>query len=193
MRISQAGVVAALAVLAMGCESNDQLLEPVGSPSLAMGAVEAAASGGGQAVLPAGFSELKFSFAATALANGRANGQFRQVYVSDGGRVDFQGRVTCMAVDLANGRAWVGGVITQNNSTNPATMMDIHQPGQEVWFRVLDDGEGNGAVDRTTVLGFKGGLGIDTSAQYCAAMLWNPGEAGTLGTWPVDAGNIQVR
>lgn len=193
MRTRQTGAVLALALLAMGCESNEQLLEPVGSPSLAKGAVEAATSGGGQAVLPPGFSELKFSFTATALANGKAVGQFRQVYVSGGGRVDFQGRVTCMSVDAANGRAWIGGVITKNNSTNPATMTAIHQVGEDVWFRVLDDGEGNGAVDRTTVFGFKGGLGIDTSAEYCALMLWNPANDGTAGTWPVVSGNIQVR
>ncbi|HUF66488.1 MAG TPA: hypothetical protein VMM17_11000 [Gemmatimonadaceae bacterium] len=190
MRTRHAGAALALAVLAMGCESNDQLLEPVGSPSLAVGAVEAAASGGGQAVLPAGFSELKFSFTATALANGKAVGQFRQVYVSGSGRVDFHGRVTCVSVDAANGRAWIGGVITKNNSTNPNTMLPIHQVGEEVWFRVLDDGEGDGAVDRTTVLGFRGGAGIITSAEYCATVPWRDNNAFT---WPVVSGNIQVR
>jgi hypothetical protein len=190
MRTRHTGAVLALAILAMGCESNDQLLEPVGSPSLAMGAVEAAASGGGQAVLPAGFSELKFSFAATALANGKAVGQFRQVYVSGGGRVDFEGRVTCMSVDPATGRAWIGGVVTKNNSTNPATMAAIHQPGRDVWFRVVDNGEGGDQVDRTTVFGFEGAAGFITSEAYCLGQPWAAGDANT---WPVASGNIQTR
>ncbi|MFN2315116.1 MAG: hypothetical protein ABR551_03620 [Gemmatimonadales bacterium] len=190
MRISQAGVVAVLGVLALGCDSATPLVEPGATVLMSQGAVLGGTNGGGQAVLPAGFSELKFSFTATALANGKAVGQFRQVYVSGGGRVDFHGRVTCMSVDLANGRAWIGGVITQNNSTNPAVMKEIHEPGRDVWFRVVDNGEGGDVPDRTTVFGFEGAAGFITSAAYCAGQPWSANDANT---WAVDAGNIQVR
>jgi len=58
------------------------------------------------------------------------------------------------------------------------------------WFRVVDNGEGGGAVDdRLTVLGFEGGAGILTSAQYCATKAWTPGD---VNTWAVIDGNIQV-
>jgi hypothetical protein len=145
--------------------------------------------GGGTATLPAGFSLLHFAFTASAGADGSAVGQFQHEYESAGGVVSFQGRVTCMAVEAATGRAWVGGVITQNNSTNPGVLGAIHQPGHDVWFRVVDNGEGSDAApDRLTVLGFEGGGGIATSAQYCDARLWNEAN-----TWAVASGNIQVR
>jgi hypothetical protein len=146
-------------------------------------------SGGGKATLPAGFSQLSFSFTAHARGNGSAVGQFRQEYESAGGVVSFQGRVTCYAVEAATGRAWVGGVITQNNSTNPGALGAIHQPGRDVWFRVVDNGEGaDAAPDRLTVLGFEGGGGIITSAQYCETRPWNEAN-----TWALASGNIQVR
>jgi hypothetical protein len=59
-----------------------------------------------------------------------------------------------------------------------------------VWFRVVDNGEGQGAVDRTTVFGFEGGGGIATSEDYCAMQLWTANDANT---WAVVNGNIQVR
>jgi hypothetical protein len=160
-------------------------------PQLATGrSVTAAAHGGGKAVLPPGFSALSFSFTANQHADGSASGEFHQLYESAGGIVDFRGTVTCLSSDSENGRAWIGGVITQNRSTNPAVQGEIHQPGHDVWFRVVDNGEGNSAVDRTTVFGFEGGGGITTSAQYCNSQPWTAGDANT---WAVASGNIQVR
>jgi hypothetical protein len=95
-----------------------------------------------------------------------------------------------MAVDAVNHRAWVAGVVTKNESTDPDYRADINQPGQDVWFRMLDAGETPGAIDRSTFLGFKGAAGIQTSAAYCAARLWAPNNART---WPVTAGDITVR
>lgn len=148
-------------------------------------------SGGGQALLPPGFTDLDFAFNANGRADGSATGQFRYRYASANGSTDFHGEVTCMAVDPVNNRAWIGGVVTQNNSTNPASQRDIQQPGRDVWFRVVDNGEGEDATaDRTTVLGFEGGGGIITSAEYCARQIWAANDANT---WMVTAGNIQVR
>lgn len=190
MRMSHVGIVGALAVLAMGCESAEQPLEPLQGASLAKGAVVASANGGGKAELPAGFSALEFSFGAIQLGNDRANGTFRMFFESATGTRDFHGKVTCVASDPATGRAWIGGVVTRNNSTNPSSQQPRHQVGEDVWFRVLDDGEGNGVVDRTTVLGFAGDAEIITSAEYCQTMPWADNNANT---WPVAAGNIQVR
>lgn len=194
MRISQLLSVLAVGGMVTACEtptSSSPDSSVVLQPSFAQGgAVVASTSGGGKAQLPAGFSLLSFSFNANARADGSATGQFRQVYESASGTVDFQGTVTCASFDAANGRAWIGGVITRNNSTNPATMGAIHQPGRDVWFRVVDNGEGQSPDDRTTVFGFEGGGGILTSEDYCALQLWT---AGDVNTWAVVNGNIQVR
>jgi hypothetical protein len=108
----------------------------------------------------------------------------------DGQTIDFHASVTCLSVDLENGRAWIGGVITQNNSTDPDFQGDIYQPGQDIWFRVLDSGNGQNAPgDRTTFVGFKGSAGFDTSAAYCAGRPW---PADNARTWEV-TGNVQVK
>ena len=179
----------------IGCESATD----VGAPQRAMpesartqlGGVVISTSGGGKAQLPAGFSLLNFSFSANLTADGSATGQFRQFYESADGTVDFHGEVTCVSVDAVNHRAWIGGVVTQNNSTDPAARTSRHEVGDEVWFRVVDNGEGQSPSDRTTVFGFEPGPGgIITSAEYCARQLWTAGDANT---WAVVRGNIQVR
>jgi hypothetical protein len=105
--------------------------------------------------------------------------------------VDFSGFVTCMSVDAALGRARIGGVITQNRSTDPAFLTENHEVGDEVGFRVEDGGEGAGAVDASTTYGFKPTL-VNTSAEYCALAFtgapWNPASI-----FPLKSGNIQVR
>ena len=63
--------------------------------------------------------------------------------------------------------------------------------GRDVWFRVLDGGEGAAAPpDRTTIFGFEGDRDVITSAEYCAARLWLDNNANTHA---VTRGNIQVR
>jgi hypothetical protein len=132
---------------------------------------------------------LSFSFNAKSVGGG-VSGQFRQFYESDDGTVDFHGEVTCVSFDPVNNRAWIGGVVTQNKSTDPAALTTRHEVGDDVWFRVVDNGEGNAPPDRTTVLGFEPGPGgIITSAEYCARQLWT---AGDVNTWVVTSGNIQV-
>ena len=64
------------------------------------------------------------------------------------------------------------------------------QPGRDVWFRVLDSGEGQSEPDRTTFLGFEGDADIITSQEYCDLAIWPDDNARTS---PVTEGNIQVR
>ena len=159
--------------------------------SAASNAVESKTTGEGTAQLPAGFTTMAFAFSARVKADGSASGHFTEKYASANGVVDFDGEVTCVGFDPVNNRAWVGGVITRNGSTNPAMQTAIHQVGRDVWFRVVDNGEGSGAAnDRTTVFGFTGAAGITTSAQYCAVKPWAAGDANT---WAVIEGNIQVK
>src|SRR5688572_9759345 len=66
----------------------------------------------------AGASEAEFQFVAHRRADGTVSGHFRQRRMRGDLVVDFAGRVTCLTTDPAfPGRARVGGVITENNST----------------------------------------------------------------------------
>jgi hypothetical protein len=163
-----------------------------GRATAGVSGVQASASGGGHYLLQ-GLYDTKFSFSANENGNGDANGELR-VSVDFGGAdgtASFTGVVTCMASDPVNRRAWIGGVITQNNSTSPDYQVDITQPGRDIWFRVLDSGEGTAAAaDRTSFVGFTGSAGIQTSAEYCAARIW---AAENARTHAVTNGNIQVR
>lgn len=152
-----------------------------------------ATSGGGQVDLSAvaGASDAVFGFNAKVMNDGRVIGHFHQKRSRNGLVVDFAGDVTCMTIDANLGRARIGGVITQNNSTDPAFLTVNHEVGDDVWFRVQDGGDGAGTVDASTTYGFKPTL-VNTSAEYCAlpftGSTWNPAT-----TFPLRAGNIQVR
>jgi hypothetical protein len=147
------------------------------------------ASGGGQYDING--LAVHFSLNALARPDGSAHGQFRVHTTSDGLTVDFRARVTCLPVDEVNHRAWIGAVVTRNNSTDPAFLTPIHQPGKDVWFRVVDYGDGNsGVADRSTFLGFEGAAGFKTSDEYCAGRPWPDADART---WPVTSGNITVK
>jgi hypothetical protein len=163
-----------------------------GDASFAAGGngVALAATGGGHYLLQNTF-DVQFAFSAAQNADGKAMGQFHQKLAADGVVIDFSGEVTCMAVDPINHRAWIGGVITANRSTDPGFTSGIFQPGHDVWFRVVDYGEGGDATqpDRTTFLGFENNPDIKTSEQYCQVKIWPADDART---WPVTAGNIQV-
>ena len=152
--------------------------------------VVASATGGGHYSI-SGVIDVKFSLSANQKADGSANGQFRQSLVFQGLPIDFHGEVICVTVDSANGRAWIGAVITQNNSEHPSFTTERTQPGKDIWFRVLDSGQGSGAeADRTTFLGFEGDGGVITSLEYCDLAIWPDDNARTS---PVTEGNIQVR
>jgi len=104
--------------------------------------------------------------------------------------VDFRGEVIFVAVDSVNNRAWIGGIVTRNRSEHPSFIGEIHQPGRDVWFRVLDERRGFGSgMDRSTFLGFEGAGGIITSDKYCDAQIWPDDNARTS---PVIRGNIWV-
>lgn len=152
--------------------------------------VVASSTGGGH-FLVSGALDVAFAFSAKQKQNGTANGQFRFTVELGGLPIDFHGEVICLTVDSANGRAWVGGVVTQNNSGHPSFTRDINEPGRDVWFRVLDSGEGAASdMDRSTFLGFEGGGGIITSEEYCDLAIWPDDNERTS---PVTQGNIQVR
>ena len=156
--------------------------------------IELRASGGGIVDFSAvaGATNGWFTFIAHTKGDGTVQGQFHQYRTRNGLIVDFSGYVVCLTVDPVLHRARIGGRITENNSTDPAFLSENHQVGDDVWFRVEDGGEGDGAVDGSTTYGFKPTL-VDTAEQYCALPFtglpwWNPAT-----TFPLASGNIQVQ
>lgn len=175
----------------LGCDDVTEPIDSIPNPQLdGVGPVLGSLTGGGQNR----GSGLVIKFAFNALqtdADGSGIGQFHYSVVFQDELVEFYGEVTCVTFDAENNRAWVGGVITQNNSTHPFWMQDINDVGRDIWFRAVDYGEGANApqVDRNTFVGFEGNAGIITSEQYCDLQIWPEGDARTN---PVTQGNIQV-
>jgi hypothetical protein len=138
----------------------------------------------------AGAGDAVFSINAKLKADGKVLGHFSQTRVRNGLLVEFSGEVTCMTIDKELGRVRIGGVITENNSTDPAFLTANHEVGDDVWFRLVDGGEG--ATDASTTYGFKPTL-VNTSAEYCALPFtglpwWNPAS-----TFPLRSGNIELQ
>lgn len=189
-------LVVLLTAATAACQSPSAPSASPSSGSAASASTDAALRGGGPSTTGGGhyllLDSLDTRFAFSAVNGGAGpSGRFHQKLTFQGFAVEFHGEVTCVTTDPANSRAWVGGVITANNSAHPSFQAERHQPGHDVWFRVLDSGEGaSAAPDRTTFLGFEGDAGFATSAAYCAGQPWPDDNART---WPVTEGNIQVR
>ena len=149
------------------------------------------ASTTGSGTLLVGTMPGSFAFEALADEAGTAKGTFHYDLLFQGQVVDFDGAVTCVTFDASTDRAWVGGVVTANRSVHPTYTTPRTQVGEDIWFRVVDYGEGSAAPDdRTTFVGFAGDRDIPTSAAYCALQPWVEGD---VSTWPVTDGNLQVR
>ncbi|MDH3734237.1 MAG: hypothetical protein OEU54_11925 [Gemmatimonadota bacterium] len=194
MNMPRALIAAGLSMTLAACDAPTPAgLASAESPTVAL----SGSSGGPDSAHGGGFLDfgggLLVQFAFSANQNGPgmdAQGQMRFSVELGGELIDFHGQTTCLAVDGAEGRAWIGGVVTQNNSTHSGFTTDVHDVGDDIWFRVLDLGEGSGAIpDRSTFVGFEGGGGIITSEEYCAAQIWPDGNARTV---PQASGNIQV-
>jgi hypothetical protein len=174
-----------------GCIADQAPTVVMPDAMLARGASPQSTNGRGSYAVGAIPVDFSFNAIEVSASHPVANGRFRQTLVLSGLLVDIEGAVTCVAVDAATKRAWVGGVITANHSVNPSFLTPIHQVGRDVWFRVVDYGEGANAPqpDRVTFLGFEGGAGIITSAEYCATRPWPVNDARTNA---LTSGNIQV-
>lgn len=156
-----------------------------------VGAVAPSSTTGSGDIVVLGSMPGSFTYEALTAGPGGAKGSLHFVLLFQGQHVEFEGDVTCVTFDAATNRAWVGGVITANRSVHPSYTTARTQVGHDIWFRVVDYGEGSTAPDdRTTFVGFEGDRDIPTSAAYCALQPWVAGDAST---WPVVEGNLQVR
>lgn len=176
-------------VAALACGQTDPIQPPDGPAYVLGNGVSAQVNGGGH-YLESGVLPIQIAVNAIVHADGRVTGRFHHSTVLDGLRIEFHGNVTCLAVDPVNHRAWLGGVITRNKSTHPGFQGEITQPGHEIWFRMVDYGQGAASPpDRTTFTGFEGSAGIATSEEYCALRIWPDGDART---WAI-TGNVSIR
>lgn len=177
--------------VALACDAPTNPGPDPSRPGLSTTGVSATATGGGRYNINNVF-DVQFAFSAVQGTDGSVAGQFHHTTDTGDGLFDVYGAVTCLAFDATHKRAWIGGVITENNSTDPFFQQEVYQPGHDAWFRVVDYGEGANASqpDRSTFIGFENTPGIPTSAFYCATMPWPEGDART---WPLTEGNVQVR
>lgn len=182
--------VAGLALVA--CDPTD-----VGAPDVAPSFASQSQVVGhvnGEGVVDVG---VPMSFVITTLlrADGSAEGEaFHHAPLGDL-VIEFRTRVICVSIDPVTNRAWIGGVITENNSTDPLRNQERNQVGRDIWWRVVDYGNGqSGTLDRSTFLGFTGDAGIQTSEEYCAVRPWPgpPTDPVDARTRPVVSGNLSV-
>jgi hypothetical protein len=185
MRIARQGV-GAVTALTLACgplAPNGSRLPSEQDVDVTSGGVVETVTGGGQFVHPS-FGTVTFSFVAIRHADGRVSGQFQQHQPFFG--FTYKGEVTCFAVDQVNHRAWIGGVLTYSNDPDPVT-----EVGDDAWFRVLDLGQADEGLDRSTFMGFEQPPpGIVTSEEYCQLQIWPPNDART---WPVAHGNVVIQ
>ena len=187
--------LAALLLLGAGCgtATDDSITAPPISLNQGNGVVLTVQGAGlvDFTAANAGFAE--FQFIAHRRSDGTVTGHFRQSRDTPAGTVDFRGIVTCVTIDPAfPGRARIGGVVTENNSTNPSFLTGNHDVGDDVWFRVTDSDGGLDAADASTSYGFVPTL-VGSSAAYCALPFtglpaWNPASI-----FPLKQGTIQVK
>ena len=150
------------------------------APSVALGAGSDARATGGGSFLFAGSIPMQFGFSAVRHADGSVSGSFHHAYEFGDFSYQFWGSVTCVTFDAAEGRAWVGGVLTRLITADPEPGVAV---GDDAWFRVLDSPDG----DRSTAMGFPGD--IPSSAAYCEDQPWPDDNARTH---PVTQGQISV-
>lgn len=187
MRHSHGAVRLGLLFMATACSGA----EPVLGPDGATGTVQMAAADGDRIRLTgaghhtrtvAGETELTtFSFNAVQHADGKTTGRYQYDFRAAGFAI--HGSVTCVTTN--GNQAWVGGVVDQVITDDPA--LEAQLLGVDMWWRSKDLGESAGAFpDSTTGLGFKfAGVAI-TAASWCAD------QPVALVIRAVENGNIQL-
>src|SRR5687767_11326875 len=155
----------AIVVVLSACDASQAPTAPAVRPSFSSGSsVTGHANGSGTFNIGAPGADIAFDLNALLRADGSASGSVYYITdLTDFGLATIEIRfdVTCLALDVGLGRAWIGGVVTENNSTNELYATDPkRQVGRDVWFRVQDNGNGGSeALDRSTQLGFEGSGG----------------------------------
>lgn len=193
--MSKISLSAMAALLSLAACDAPQPAEPIAAAPLFASGHRVIGHANGDGVYDVG---VPLTFAMTALlrADGSASGEGFHHALLGTNVIEFRSRVTCVSIDPVNNRAWIGGVITENNSTDPARLQPRNEVGRDIWWRVVDYGNGgSGTPDRSTFIGFTGDANIQTSADYCAIRPWPgpPADVVDARTGPLLSGNISVK
>jgi hypothetical protein len=153
------------------------------SPLADVGAIAVSVTGSGHVLRNlTGEAELTtFSYNALRRDDGATTGEFQVNFRA--ATFSIKGTVTC--VTAVGNTAWIGGVIDWIKSDDPA---DQSLTGTDVWWRVTDNGQGEG----------------DPPDLSTSILLTIPGVPITAASWcrdqplrglsrPIDHGNIEVR
>jgi hypothetical protein len=186
MKVQHTVAAFALAAMTIGCNGDAVptgiATADVARMSITSGIVtRVVGSGHIMRDLGAGEELTTFSYSALARADGTAEGEYQYDFRAAG--FSIHGSVTCVTV--AGNQGWVGAVIDKVSSPDPEDQALV---GTEVWWRVIDNGQGEAdPADRSTSLLFAiPGLPV-TSASWC-----NDQEARGL-LRDIVRGNIQVQ
>lgn len=157
----------ALGLALAGCSDNRSALEP--EPGAAVLAVD---HGSGVEVQVKGTADhlrtvgtvtalTLFSFDSERKADGTTTGSYFYNFQAAGFSV--QGPVTC--ISIAGNQAWIGGVVESIDSPDPE---DQELVGRDMWWRSIDNGQGDkAALDITTGVGFAFPGGTITAESWC--------------------------
>jgi hypothetical protein len=171
MQRNKWAVLMVCAALGAGCADRD-----VTEPELQRDVVtETAATINGSAHFynPAG-QYRRLAVNARLLTDGSVSGEMQWV----AGAAIIHGNITCLTV--RENVAWLGGIVEHGFFAGvPA--------GSEFTMTIVDNGEGSGAADQTTLRPFLKGSGA--AAAYCAAAA--PPAPESLAT--MENGNIEIR
>ncbi len=115
-----------------------------------------------------GPADMTFKFNVTVYEDASVDGTFSYSANSAAGTLDIEADVVCATLDNDAGRAWVGGKVTRNGSTDPQFS---GQPGTEIWMRALDR---NAQQMQPLVSGPLMAAGtIKNASDYCSKKPWS--------------------
>lgn len=167
-------LLSSLILVVAACDSPTQPAGDAGAPSLSVSAgVEASATGAGHFTNAAGHYR-RFTFSALRQSDGSVHGVF-QLKGSTGN--NMHGTVTCITV--VGNTARVGAIVDQAVGTV------AQWTGHNVYFTVVDHGEGRGAQDLFSLVATRLSPNFREDLHHCA-------QGFNLALVPFENGNIQV-
>jgi hypothetical protein len=159
--------ILALGLALTGCGDDRSALEPESaSPALAeaqSSGVVVQVKGTADHVRTVGAvtALTLFSFDSERRADGTTAGSYSYNFQAAGFSVE--GPVTC--ISTAGNQAWVGGTVATIDSPDPEDQALV---GLDMWWRSIDNGQGDGAaLDITTGLGFAFPGSTITAESWC--------------------------